>query len=321
MPLRSAPLPRMAGHLSYMRSQTKAISHVGPGDLAVLGIPFEDTSAPYAGQSLAPRALRETSVYFGWHANPQFSHPVDIDARQDIQTDGLHERLCDLGDLSKGTDDANHAALKEAIQQISGNGACAVILGGSDHLAKTVQNALPDCQTAQLGGIARGAQDFYMAPLMNTTPGNAMLSNAQRSDARLSNGKLSNAKLSRDRALSCNSNIAAQLVELSQWRDTSKPLFVRFDLSVFETSLSALCDQPRLDGCDLDTVTQWLSALGQFEVSAIMLTGLNPSRPGMGVVKVGQRLMVTALLSFIYAQLGFGIDHSSKQTSKENASI
>ena len=88
MPLRSAPLPRMAGHLSFMRAQTKAICDVRPGDLAVLGIPFEDTSAPYAGQSLAPRALRETSVYFGWHANPQFSHPVDIDARQDIQTDG-----------------------------------------------------------------------------------------------------------------------------------------------------------------------------------------------------------------------------------------
>ena len=90
MPLRSAPLPRMAGHLSFMRAQTKAISDVRPGDLAVLGVPFEDTSAPYAGQSLAPRALRETSVYFGWHANPQFSHPVDIDARQDIS----NRRVC-----------------------------------------------------------------------------------------------------------------------------------------------------------------------------------------------------------------------------------
>ena len=64
MPLRSAPLPRMAGHLSFMRSQTKAISDVRSGDLAVLGLPFEDTSAPYAGQSLAPRALRETCLLY-----------------------------------------------------------------------------------------------------------------------------------------------------------------------------------------------------------------------------------------------------------------
>ena len=288
MPLRSAPLPRMAGHLSFMRAQTKAICDVRSGDLAVLGVPFEDTSAPHAGQSLAPRALRETSVYFGWHANPQFSHPVDIDARQDISTDGLHERLSDLGDISQGPEDEVHAALKAATRQISRNGACAVLLGGSDRLSETVKSALTGCQTAQLGGPPGDARDFHVAPLSN------------------------------GRGLTRNPDIAAELAAFSQWRVVSKPLFVRFDLSVFETSLSALCDRPRLGGCDLDTVVQWLSTLGQHEVSAIMLTGLNPSRPGMGVVKVGQRLMVTALLAFIYARLGFGIDHPGSLTSKEN---
>ena len=288
MPLRSAPLPRMAGHLSFMRAQNKAICDVGSGDLAVLGLPFEDTSAPYAGQSLAARALRETSVYFGWHANPQFSHPVDIDARQDIQTDGLHERLCDLGDISPGHDKAIHAALRAAASQISRIGACAVILGGSDHLSETVQCALPNCQTVQLGGTPRDARDFHISTLPNGS------------------GRV------------CQSNTATQLTNLSKWRDASRPLFVQFDLSVFETSLGALCDYPRLGGCDLETVAQWLSALGQHEASAIMLTGLNPNRPGMGVVKVGQRLMVTALLAFIYARLGFGIDHPGCPTSKEN---
>jgi agmatinase len=287
MPLRSAPLPRMAGHLSFMRAQTKAICDVRPGDLAVLGVPFEDTSAPYAGQSLAPRALRETSVYFGWHANPQFSHPVDIDARQDISTDGLHERLCDLGDISPGPDEAIHAALKAATRQISRNGACAIILGGSDRLSETVQSALPNCQTAQLGGTPDDARDFHVAPLL------------------------------KGGGTTCTVDTTAQLAAFSEWRDVSKPLFVRFDLSVFETSLSALCDRTRLGGCDLDTVVQWLSVLGQHEVSAIMLTGLNPNRPGMGVVKVGQRLMVTALLAFIYARLGFGTEDPGRLTSKE----
>ena len=288
MPLRSAPLPRMAGHLPFMRAQTKAICDVRPGDLAVLGVPFEDTSAPHAGQSLAPRALRETSVYFGWHANPQFSHPVDIDARQDISTDGLHERLCDLGDISLGSQDAVHAALRAAASQINNTGACALILGGSDHLSETVQSALPMCQTAQLGGKPRNEGDFHIAPLSDGTTSTQ------------------------------TSNAAMQPVELTHWRDASRPLFVRFDLSVFETSISALCDQPRLGGCDLDTVSHWLSALGQLDVSAIMLTGLNPSRPGMGVVKVGQRLMVTALLAFIYARLGFGIASPVRQISKES---
>ncbi|PSL13484.1 arginase family protein [Shimia abyssi] len=288
MPLRSAPLPRMAGHLSFMRSQTKAISDVGSGDLAVMGIPFEDTSAPHAGQSLAPRALRETSVYFGWHANPQFSHPVDIDARQDISTDGLHERLCDIGDIAPGSEGAIHAALKAATRQISDNGACAIILGGSDRMSETVQSALSHCQTAQLGCRPVDARDFHIAPLPN------------------------------EGGTTCTLDPAAHRAAFCEWRDASKPLFVRFDLSVFETSLSALCDQPRLGGCDLETVVQWLELLGQHDVSAIMLTGLNPNRPGMGVVKVGQRLMVTALLAFIYARLGFGTDHPGSQNSKEN---
>ena len=290
MPLRSAPLPRMAGHLSFMRAKSKTICDVRSGDLAVLGLPFEDTSAPYAGQSLAPRALRETSVYFGWHANPQFSHPVDIDARKDIETGGLHERLCDLGDILRGPDDAVHAALSTATSQINRNGACAIILGGSDRLSETVQSALPNCQTVQLGGTPSDARDFHIAPIPNGS------------------------------GTTFRSDMAAQLTRLSQWRDASKPLFVKFDLSVFETSLSALCDQPRMGGCNLDTVAKWLSALGQQEVNAIMLTGLNPNRPGMGVVKVGQRLMVTALLAFIYARLRFGIDHLGCLTSKEEVS-
>ena len=32
MPLRSAPLPRMAGHLSFMRAQQKELIEVGAGD-------------------------------------------------------------------------------------------------------------------------------------------------------------------------------------------------------------------------------------------------------------------------------------------------
>tara|TARA_B110000261_G_C13091197_1_gene359988 strand:- start:2201 stop:3073 length:873 start_codon:yes stop_codon:yes gene_type:complete len=290
MPLRSAPLPRMAGHLSFMRSQSKEICDIKSGDLVVLGLPFEDTNSPYAGQSLASRALRETSVYFGWHANPQFSHPVDIDARESIQTDGLHERLCDLGDIRLGDDKEIKASLREATRRINRIGACAIMLGGSYHLSDTVQNALSGCQKVQLGGIPRNANDFYIAPMQS------------------------------DFNKICKSNRSAQLNKLSQWRDDSKPLFVQFDLSVFETSLSVLCDRPRLGGCDLDTVAQWLSAIGKHKVSAIMLTGLNPSRPGMGVVKVGQRLMVTSLLAFIYSRLGFEINPKSLN-SKENLAL
>ncbi|MDB3965920.1 hypothetical protein N9401_07000, partial [Amylibacter sp.] len=210
--------------------------------------------------------------------NPQFSHPVDIDARESIQTDGLHERLCDLGDIPIGDDKKSHDLLKKVTRQINRIGACAIILGGSNQMSDTVQSSLPKCQKVQLGGILRNENDFHIAPMQS------------------------------DFNKICKLNMSEQFNNFSQWRDSSKPLFVQFDLSVFETSLSVLCDQPRLGGCNLDTVTQWLSAIGKQKVSAIMLTGLNPDRPGMGVIKVGQRLMVTSLLSFIYSRLGFESD-------------
>ena len=234
--------------------------------------------------------MRETSVYFGWHANPQFSHPVDIDARESIQTDGLHEKLCDLGDIPIGDDKKSHALLREVTRRINRIGACAIMLGGSDQMSDTVQSSLPKCQKVQLGGILRNESDFHVAPMQN------------------------------DFNKICKLNMSEQLNNFFQWRDNSKPLFVQFDLSVFETSLSVLCDQPRLGGCNLDTVTKWLSAIGKQKVSAIMLTGLNPDRPGMGVIKVGQRLMVTSLLAFIYSRLGFESDLKNTN-SKENVAL
>ena len=275
MPLRSAPLPRMAGHLSFMRAQQKELIEVGAGDVAILGLPFEDPNAANAGQSLAPRALRETSVYFGWHANPQFSHPIDIDLRNNIETTGLHDRLCDLGDIPSGSDCQITAGLQNAVINIEKAGANAIILGGSSHLVKSVKQVLEGCQIVQLGGFKTCENSFAIAPVStNSRHFGTLRSPAETSD-------------------------------FQQWRDPSRPLLIQFDLSVFQTSISVLCDQPRLDGLDLPKVVQWLRMLGRENAQIMFLTGLNPSRPGMGLVKVGQRLMVTALLPFIYSRLGF----------------
>ena len=61
--------------------------------------------------------------------------PVDIDARESIQTDGLHERLCDLGDIPIGDDKKSHDLLKKVTRQINHIGACAILLGGSNQMS------------------------------------------------------------------------------------------------------------------------------------------------------------------------------------------
>lgn len=271
MPLLDAPLPRMAGRLSFMRATCGTLEDVQPGGLAIVGLPVEDVEAAHAGQSLAPRGLRETSVYFGWHANPQFQHPVNVDDRRAISAAGIFERMTDLGDLHAAS---MSRALHEVQTRLWAQRATAIYLGGNAALLDALAASEPSARIVRLGGAGR-AGDLALAPLAG--PGIP-------------------ADPGRTRA------------EVQALIDThighSPRAIAIFDLSVFATSLSGLCDRPRLGGCALDEVALWLSALGASKVSAVFLTGLNPTLSGMGIIKTGQRLMVTALLSFVYARLG-----------------
>ncbi len=270
MPILDAPLPRMAGRLSFMRAACGTLDDVEPGGMAIIGLPAEDVDATYSGQSLAPRGLRETSVYFGWHANPQFQHPIDVDDRRVISAAGIFERMVDLGDLRA-------ASMPEGLRRVQTplweKKATAIYLGGNQNLVDALLEPMVDAKVVRLGG--RGvAGDLTLAPLSDAgVPSDpARTPEAVRSMVRTHLG------------------------------DSPHAVAV-FDLSVFATSLSGLCDRPRLGGCSLPEVAIWLSALGEAGVSVVFLTGLNPTLSGMGIIKTGQRLMVTALLSFVYARL------------------
>lgn len=284
MPILDAPLPRMAGRLSFMRAACGTLDDVQPGGMAIIGLPAEDVDATHSGQSLAPRGLRETSVYFGWHANPQFQHPINVEDRRAISAGGIFERMVDLGDLRA-------ASVPEGVRGVQSRlwakEATAVYLGGTQDLVDALLEPMEDAQVVRLGG--RGvASDLTLAPLNG--PGipsdPARTPEAVRSMIRKHIGG-------------------------------SPHAIAVFDLSVFVTSLSGLCDRPRLGGCTLPEVAIWLSALGEAGVSVVLLAGLNPTLSGMGIIKTGQRLMVTALLSFIYARLGVAQSAPEPANSQE----
>ena len=280
MPLLSAPLPRMAGRLTFMRSCQRSVSELKSGDLAVLGLPFEDVSAPQAGQSLAPRAIRETSVYFGWHANPQFSHPVDIDERKLIQTAGLYERLSDLGDLSADGGSDPEELLQHVVETVAAKDACLILLGGTQTMVQKAYDALGESCLVQMGGKKTNNEAYHIAPQVNSTGSRHIFCCGERDPSEIQ-------------------------AEIAEWRKDDTPIFLHFDLSVFNSSLAVLSDSPRLGGCDLPAIATLMSEIGRLPVAVVHVTGLNPTRFGMGVVKVGQRLIVTALLPFIYSRLGF----------------
>ena len=126
------------------------------------------------GARFGPLALRETSVYFGWHANPQFSHPVDVDARVQVDTSSIHERLVDLGDvpMANGTWDEAFQSIAVTLNDVRRTGAKVLALGGSECIVDPVIRGL--CQgertaIVQIGGTlpapeGQGGTRLLLAP-------------------------------------------------------------------------------------------------------------------------------------------------------------
>ena len=301
MALRTAPLPRMAGQLSFMRSRQASISDLTADSLAVIGVPLEAPDDRTTGARFGPFALRETSVYFGWHANPQFSHPIDVDARVQVDTSSIHERLMDLGDvrLSGGTWDESFEAIATTMKGVSCTGAKVLALGGSECIVNPVVAGLCEGESPaiiQLGGTLRAPEgsrgtNLLIAPARGMTCENV-------AGVAKNGGKVISA-----RAVS-SLNPDQLIQEARALRDRSDALIVHFDISAVSSEWHGMGLMPSYSGLDLQAAQQVLAVLGEADVCGLVVTGLVPTAHGMGIVKTGQRMIVTALLGFIYARLG-----------------
>ena len=299
MPLRTAPLPRMAGHLTFMRVGQAAIDALTTGRIGLVGIPREDTDTRATGARFGPNAIRETSVYFGWHANPQYSRPVAVGDRSTIDTSSIQARLFDLGDIPVGglTAEAGDNLIRATLRQIASSGASALVLGGDKGIAApALEGVAAETPAArvQIGGFA-GAPG----------PGGPVLCFAPR--------RIASAEASPDRGASGQRTVSARqlagldataISRMAQRAADDRPLAVHLDISALNSCWHGASDMPRFDGLTLSGLRRLLTGLGRLPVAILVVTGLNPTLSGLGTVKTGQRLLVTALLDYICARLG-----------------
>lgn len=318
--LRSGPLPRMAGDLTFMRSARGTLDALSSESLAVVGIPMERNFGPDVGYRMTPQALRETSVYFGWHANAQFSHPVDVDVRKQISTASIHERLIDVGDVPvEGLGhEAACAAITKAITTIRARGAASIVLSGDARAVKAVVRAQSRNETlafVQFGGITPPelfepdvteqsyvgdlVSEGVMAPPRTTIIGPARSPSLEfATQLRHQGGHLIS---TRQAMLMPAEQIEAVFSSISKDADS---VIVNLDLSAIASSLHGMSPIRRFDGISVSKLQALLTAIGQYNVSTLVVTGMNPTVNGMSIVKTGQRLLVTALLGYIYGRLG-----------------
>ena len=305
MPLRTAPLPRMAGHLTFMRVGQAAADDLTTGRIGLVGIPREDTGTRATGARFGPNALRETSVYFGWHANPQFSRPVVIGDRATIDTSSIQARLFDLGDIPTGglTAEAGDLLIRSTLRQIANTGASALVLGGdSGIVVPALEGVAMETPTARvrIGGRAGapgpGGDVLHFAP--------HRLASAEASPDRGAN---------RRRIVSARQVAGLDAAAISRMAERAaggRSLAVHLDLSALNSCWHGASDMPRFDGLTLSGLRRLLTGLGRLPVAILVVTGLNPTLSGLATVKTGQRLLVTALLDYICARLGAPEDRS-----------
>ena len=329
--LRSGPLPRMAGRLTFMRAPEAHVADIAAESIAVLGVPIENNAGRRAGCRFGPLAMRETSVYFGWHANPQLAQPMDATTRKPFGAGMIHHRLVDLGDIAVDTaaSDRMHATLSSAVQRVVERGAMPLLLGGDAGITAPafggVAQAAPsagESRVGRLGFIQIGGElpsQESMKPRPGTFSGNPL-------DDLLAHGWLDPSRAvcicphplaSREfvqrfrraggmvytvRDIKRDGIDAVIHAALEQAGRGGSAIYTHFDLSAISAHLHGMSNPPQFDAMDGATAARALVRLGEGPIAALDVTGLNPTLNELSVVKTGQRLLVSCLLGFIHAR-------------------
>jgi len=143
----------MAGFLPFMRGRTATLEALRPGMVAAFGVPFGS-----GGERVGPRALRETSSYFGSHFSATMKAAMDIDQRRVLDASAVAGRVVDLGDIDIALADPRDT-VPALVRAIAKTGALPLLLGGGAGLASPL-----------LEGLAADGEAFTLLRIGSAAP-------------------------------------------------------------------------------------------------------------------------------------------------------
>jgi agmatinase len=329
MPIRTGPLPRTAGILTFARAPRSTIDDLRPGTVAVLGVPYETSSPSRRGPLYGPQAYRETSTYYWAHTTPGGGALVEIDSRERVVPDVVHARLRDLGDVPVSHVDwpETENLLRETLRRIVARGAVPVCLGGDHFVTYPLVLGYRDAVRAGggagigyvqfssrldlgdedpvFGHVWRGATVRRILDAGAVRPGNVAWIGvhgyvrgeewalAQRLEARIFTPDDVRRR-----------GIEAVVAEaLRAVGEGCEAVYASVDVDVVDGGHVAMTGVPQFDG--LRNVDLWraMDLLPAGGVGALDVTGLNPLVETMSLGKTGQRFGVHLVLRFVYGQL------------------
>jgi agmatinase len=292
MTLRIEPLPRMAGHLPFMRGRLARLDDVGPGMVVAFGLPSGFNSR----SDLAPLAMRETSAYFGSHFNANMKSAMDIDQRQVLRSADVAGSMVDLGDLrpdpATGTFEGT---LRRTIAHIREKDAIPLLLGGEQGCLASILAGLRMSEPSSNGTAALIISAASDIPVLLANDVVCVISASPEGpgDAAIMSLAI------RDLCQRFENHVESILRHLGQ-----RPVHVALDASAIASHWHGASAKANFAGLSLSECRQLFRQLGVANIASMSITGLDPTINGLSLVKTGQRLLLTAILDLIYARLG-----------------
>jgi agmatinase len=125
--------PALDGH-TFMKAPRASVGELRPGDIAVVGLPWEGTKVSRLGCRFGPRAIREATYVTGYLLQSLHGGGIVDMETGVVLTPANRHRLVDLGDLGLFHADVHQTMneIRAGMAIIVERGALPVILGG-DH--------------------------------------------------------------------------------------------------------------------------------------------------------------------------------------------
>jgi agmatinase len=291
MPLRIEPLPRMAGHLPFMRARLGSLDDLNPGMVGAFGL----ASGCDSRTDLAALAMRETSAYFGSHFNANMKSAMDIDQRRALNSAAMAGAIVDLGDLI--TDPATggfDAVIRRTVAGICERGALPLMLGGEQW---DVAPAIAGLRSTAIASAGMAVLVICAAPdefVLEARDVHCLVSASPRSMANSACLPIA----FRDVRQRFEGSLGSILGHLG-----TRPVHVALDASALASHWHGTNRRADFDGLSLSECRTLLRKLGAANIASLSITGLDPTINGLSLVKTGQRLLLTAILDLIYARL------------------
>ena len=316
------PLPVFSGILTFCRAPQVDRADLRPGLAVTAGVAFDHTCTGRIGARFGPRAIRETSRYFGYHVQAGGDDDmIEVSTGQVISFPET-PRLVDVGDLNIYPSDVprTEAAVEEGAAELAASGALPIILGGDEYVTLPVLRGLARAWTGRgatgvgyvqvSGHLALGDEHPAFDKAWGGATARRIIESGIVEPAHMAwlgihgrcRGEEWDVVQERDLwirplgALRREGPLASAEAALERAGAGGGPVLLSLDMSVLDGVFGSGTSEPSFEGLTNTELLMLVDALARSPIEALVLTGVNPRIESTWTT---ERLAVVAILRFL----------------------